>query len=209
MADGGRGKIISLRGYRGAGAKRLQASSEETLIAMIGGGDEDALAELYHRLGRTAYGLAFRIIRDEALAQDAVQEAFLAVWRAAAGFLPERAKPSTWVLTLVHRRAVDVVRREQLRRADPLEVDHDVLDDRAGDEAENVVRRRVVVDALRELPAEQREAIELAYFGGYTQSELAERLDQPLGTIKSRMFTGLATLRDLLGSEAVPEASRN
>src|SRR5947209_779798 len=115
MRAGSEGKIVSLRAYRGTRGKELRESSEETLLALIADGEERALEELYRRLGRAAYGLAFRIVRDEALAQDAVQEAFLAVWRAAAGFLPERAKPSTWVLTLVHRRAVDVVRREQLR----------------------------------------------------------------------------------------------
>jgi RNA polymerase sigma-70 factor (ECF subfamily) len=204
----GEGKIISLRSYRGARSKRLGEASDEVLLDLIGKGDESALAELYRRMGRVAYGLALRIVRDETLAQDAVQEAFLAVWRAAAGFLAERSKPSTWVLTLVHRRAVDIVRREQLRRADALDLEHDVPDPDANDEAEVVVRRRVVRDALRKLPLEQREALELAYFGGYTQSELAERLNQPLGTIKSRMFTGLSRLRDLLGAEALDEASR-
>ena len=209
MKQGGQGKLISLRTHRGGRSKQLHESSEETLLALIGTGDEHALSELYRRLGRVAYGLALRIVRDDALAQDAVQEAFLAVWRAAAGFLPERAKASTWVLTLVHRRAVDVVRREELRRADPLDLEDEGSHPESRDEAETVVRRRVVRDALRQLPPEQREALELAYYGGYTQSELAERLKQPLGTIKSRMFTGLASLRDLLGSEAVGEASRS
>jgi RNA polymerase sigma-70 factor (ECF subfamily) len=133
-----------------------------------------------------------------------VQEAFLAVWRAAGGYLAERSKASTWVLTLVHRRAVDIVRREERRRTDQ-EAEPDLVE--TPDAGETVIRRRVVREALRQLPAEQRETIELAYFGGYTQSELAERLDQPLGTIKSRMFAGMTSLRDLLASETVGEAS--
>ena len=95
--------------------------SDEALLSLVASSDEDALAELYDRFGRVAYGLALRILRDEALAQDAVQEAFLAVWRTADRFLAERAKASTWILTLVHRRAVDLVRREDRRRGEPLE----------------------------------------------------------------------------------------
>jgi len=94
--------------------------SDEALVALVARGDEDALAELYDRIGRIAYGLALRVLRDDRLAEDAVQDGFLAVWRTAAAFRPERAKASTWVLTLVHRRAVDLVRREERRRAEPL-----------------------------------------------------------------------------------------
>ncbi len=94
--------------------------SDEAVVALTARSDEVALAELYDRYGRIAYGLALRVIRDEALAEDAVQEAFLAIWRGASRFVPERAKASTWILTLVHRRAVDLVRREERRRADPL-----------------------------------------------------------------------------------------
>src|ERR687884_842107 len=95
--------------------------SDEAVVALVARSDEDALAELYDRFGRVAYGLALRILRDEALAQDAVQEAFLGIWRSADRFLAERAKASTWILTLVHRRAVDLVRREDRRRGEPLE----------------------------------------------------------------------------------------
>src|SRR5581483_4716266 len=95
--------------------------SEEGLVALVARGDDAALAELYDRVGRVAYGLAYRVLRDERLAEDAVQEGFLAVWRMAAGFSAERAKARTWILTLVHRRAVDLVRREERRRAEPLD----------------------------------------------------------------------------------------
>src|SRR6476646_12015061 len=93
--------------------------SDEAVVALLARSDEAALAELYDRFGRVAYGLALRIVRDTALAEDAVQDAFLAAWRTAASFDPGRGKTSTWLLTLVHRRAVDVVRREERRRSDP------------------------------------------------------------------------------------------
>jgi RNA polymerase sigma-70 factor (ECF subfamily) len=173
--------------------------SDEALVALAARSDDLALAELYDRFGRAAYGLALRVIRDEALAEDAVQEAFLAVWRGAARFVPERAKASTWILTLVHRRAVDVVRREERRRADPLpETGPEAGGPSAADTAWLRAERERVQAALGRLPLEQRQAIELAYYGGFTQSELAERLGEPLGTIKSRMFAGLGRLRELL-----------
>jgi RNA polymerase sigma factor (sigma-70 family) len=176
--------------------------SDEALVALVARSEETALAELYDRIGGTAYGLAYRILRDEALAEDAVQEAFLGLWRSAGSFIPERAKASTWLLTLVHRRAVDLVRREQRRRAEPLESAPEPLEGSAEDAAWLQLERERVQAALAALPDQQREAIELAYYGGYTQSELAERLGEPLGTIKSRMFSGLARLRELLGEGA-------
>jgi RNA polymerase sigma factor (sigma-70 family) len=174
--------------------------SDEALVALVARGDEHALAELYDRVGRIAYGLALRVLRDERLAEDAVQEAFLQVWRSAATYRAERAKASTWVLTLVHRRAVDLVRREERRQAEPL-TDESVLGP-AAEQTEEAAwlrfERERVQAALAELPDVQREALELAYYGGFSQSELADRLGVPLGTIKSRMFAGLSRLRELL-----------
>jgi len=181
--------------------------SDEALLSLVASSDDQALAELYDRFGRVAYGLALRVLRDEALAQDAVQEAFLAVWRSADRFLAERAKASTWILTLVHRRAVDLVRREDRRRGEPLDRAAEPVSPATTEEEATIgFERRVVQEALRQLTPEQREALELGYYGGLTQSELAERLGQPLGTIKSRMFTGLSRLRDLL-AEAGLEGS--
>ena len=184
--------------------KHLAHLSDEALVALVARSDEGALAELYDRVGRLAYGLAFRVLRDDRLAEDAVQEAFLGVWRTAAGFRAERAKASTWILTLVHRRAVDLVRREERRRTEPL--DDETRDAATSESAEDAAwlgfERERVQDALRQLPDTQREAIELAYYGGYSQSELAERLGMPLGTVKSRMFAGLARLRELLDDGA-------
>src|SRR2546426_11261998 len=97
--------------------RELAHLSDEALVALAARSEQSALAELYDRYGRTAYGLALRVLRDQALAEDAVQEAFLAVWRTASRFMPERGKASTWILTLVHRRALGPARREQRPRA--------------------------------------------------------------------------------------------
>jgi RNA polymerase sigma-70 factor, ECF subfamily len=182
---------------RGAAADR----TDEALLAQVAHGEESALAELYERFGRVAYGLALRILRDDRLAEDAVQEAFLTVWRQAASFRADRAKAQTWLLTIVHRRAVDLVRREERRRADTLEPETEPSGTSAEEDAELRDRRSAVQRALAQLPDEQRRPIELAYYGGLTQSELADRLGEPLGTIKSRMFTGLKRLGELLGDE--------
>jgi RNA polymerase sigma-70 factor (ECF subfamily) len=172
--------------------------SDEAVVALVARGEQTALAELYDRHGRVAYGLALRVLRDRALAEDAVQEAFLAVWRGAERYVPERGKATTWIMTLVHRRAVDLVRREERRRAESFEDQHAGVQAGADDDAFRHLERERVQLALRQLPDQQREAIELAYYGGFTQSELAERLGQPIGTIKSRMFAGLSRLRELL-----------
>jgi RNA polymerase sigma-70 factor (ECF subfamily) len=175
--------------------------TEEELLAAIARGDEQALASLYDRFGRVAYGVALRILRDHALAQDAVQDAFLGVWRTAASFDARRGNAQTWLLTLVHRRAVDVVRREARRRTEPLD-DPPIASRESTEEVASVrEQRRAVQSALVQLPADQREALELSYYGGLTQTELAERLGIPLGTVKSRVFAGLAKLRDLLEAD--------
>ena len=179
--------------------RELAHLSDEALVALAARSEQLALAELYDRFGRPAYGLALRILRDEALAEDAVQDAFLALWRTAARFVPEKGKASTWILTLVHRRAVDLVRREERRRADPLDHVPEPGGGSVDEEAWLRLQRERVQGALKQLPDQQREALELAYYGGFSQSELAERLGEPLGTIKSRMFAELARLRELLG----------
>jgi RNA polymerase sigma factor (sigma-70 family) len=177
---------------------RVRERSDEELLDAVASGDDRALAALYDRFGRVAYGLAYRILRDQAFAEDAVQEAFLAVWRSAQSYQRERAKPATWILTLVHRRSVDLVRREDRRRAEALDEAREPATAGVDEEAGIRDRRMAVQQALAQLPEDQRQALELAYYGGLTQSELAERLGVPLGTIKSRMFAGLGRLRELL-----------
>ena len=182
-------------------ADEAREPTDEQVLEAVGRGDDDALGELYDRFGRLAFRLAYRILRDRALAEDAVQEAFLAVWRSADAYKRERAKPSTWILTVVHRRAVDIVRREQSRRGEPLEVAPEPSVGAADEDAVLRDRRAAVQAALTKLPGDQRQALELAYYGGLTQSELAERLGVPLGTVKSRMFAGLGRLRELLAAD--------
>jgi RNA polymerase sigma factor (sigma-70 family) len=196
-----------MREYRKM-ARSFAHLSDEAVVALLARSDDSALAELYDRFGRVAYGLALRVLRDEKLAEDAVQEAFLSAWRNADRFMPERAKASTWLLTLVHRRAVDLVRREDRRRTEPLAEELEpARESSAEEDAWLRFERERVQAALRQLPDQQREALELAYYGGFSQSELAERLGQPVGTIKSRMFTGLARLRELLAEPGTGETA--
>ena len=183
--------------------RELAHLSDEAVVALMARSDDIALAELYDRFGRIAWGLALRVLRDDELAEDAVQDAFLSAWRTASRFVPERGSARTWLLTLVHRRAVDVVRRQERRRAEPLEHAREPASGAADDAAILRLERERVQTALAQLPDREREAIELAYYGGFTQSELAERLGQPLGTIKSRMFAGLKRLRELLAESGL------
>src|ERR1700739_881274 len=155
----------------GAMPRELAHLSDEAVVALAARSDDIAFAELYDRYGSVAYGLALRVLRDEALAEDAVQDAFLAIWRGASRFVPERAKASTWILTLVHRRAVDLVRREERRRTDSLDTAPEQETPETTDESAWLrFERERVQEALRKLPDQQREAIELAYYGGFTQS---------------------------------------
>src|SRR3954453_2779358 len=158
--------------------------SDEAVVALLARSDESALAELYDRFGRVAYGLALRILRDDKLAEDAVQEGFLTAWRNADRFIPERGKASTWLLTLVHRRSVDLVRREDRRRAEPLtDSAYRPSSGSAEDDAWLRFERERVQSALRQLPDQQREALELAYYGGFTPSALPARLRHTPGRI--------------------------
>lgn len=173
----------------------------ETIIALTANGDERALGELYDRFGKLAYGLALRVARDPGLAEDAVQEAFLSIWRSAPKFDPARGAARAWVATLTYRRAIDLVDRTARRR----EQATDELPETGGPSTADVAAQREeqqrVRQALASLPDAQKQALELAYYRGYSQSEIATRLAVPLGTIKTRVFSGLARLRLLLATE--------
>lgn len=183
----------------------LAGVTDATLLEHIVNRSAEALAQLYDRFGRPAYSLARRICVDEALAEDVVQETFLVVWRDPGRFDPDRGAVSSWLLTLVHHRAVDAVRREatRRRRTVPPSADGEDWNVPPGPGADQAALGAVVAgkvrDALAELPADQREALALAYFGGYTQREVASLVGVPLGTVKSRMFAGTRKLRTLLG----------
>ena len=178
------------------------APADVLLVARCASGDEGALAELYDLFGRASYALALRIVRDASQAEDVVQEAFLDLWRNAARFDPSRSRPASYLLTFVHRRAVDLVRREQARPQRGGGVED--IAERAGSEdvaGSLVVREQgaSVRAALADLPGPQRQVLELAYFNGLSQSEIAEHLGEPLGTVKSRTHVALSRLRELLG----------
>jgi RNA polymerase sigma-70 factor, ECF subfamily len=165
-------------------------------------GDQAAFAELYDATSKRVYGLALRVVRDPAQAEEVAQEAFLEVWRTSARFDAERGSALSWLMTLCHRKAVDRVRsaeastrRDTSYHQQTQPIDHDVTADavQASLEAQRV---RKALDGLTEV---QREAIELAYFGGYTHTEVAGILDLPVGTAKTRIRDGLIRLRDKMG----------
>lgn len=178
------------------------ATERETSAALaerLQGGGSDALEEIYDSYGSRCYALAYRVLGDAPLAEDAVQEAFLALWRAPERFDAARGSLLTFLLTLTHRRAVDVLRREAHQRRG--RVTPEVLDevpasdaDVAG-QAETGVQGEVIREALVGLPQPQREALTLAYFQGYTQREIAAITNVPLGTVKTRMLAGVRRLR--------------
>lgn len=184
------------------GEGRLEHLSDHGLLALVGRGDREAFARLYDMYGGAAYSLALRIVRDRDLAADVVQNAFLAVWTQARTFDSSRGQPSTWILTMTHHKAVDIVRREERRRTEPLDDAPAAADPEPAVEHQawlGVAREQIAV-ALARLPDPHREVIELAYFAGYTQSELAERLAVPIGTVKSRTFAAMNALRDALAA---------
>jgi RNA polymerase sigma factor (sigma-70 family) len=175
---------------------------DRALVARVTEGDGGALEALYGRYGRACYGLARRILVDEQLAQDAVQEVFLAVWRDASKFDASRGGFSTWLLTMTHHKSVDSVRREEnLRKRRTTD---DVLEHRESDAPQvddavwSLLRRERVRKVLSTLPDAQREALTLAYFGGYTQREISGLTQTPLGTVKTRMLAGMRRMKESL-----------
>lgn len=174
---------------------------DEILLQRLALGDEAAFALLYDRYGKPAYSLAFRILGDGSDAEDVVQEAFLNIWRMARSFDMRRGNARTWILSVIHHRAVDIYR---LRRGKPqmnLPSDFQQPLIEAGEvwqEVANNLDREAIERALGKLPEEQRKAIELAYFAGYTHMEIAEITQMPLGTVKSRIRIGMEKLRNLL-----------
>lgn len=176
------------------------SDEDSRLIERLAGGELDALHELYERHKSMAYAIALRITGNSAAAEDAVQDAFLGAWRNAGRYVAGRASVRTWLLTIVHRRAIDAVRR---RRPDvSVELDETVVESLAvpdvWEEVAIGLDRATVTAAMAEISGVQREAIELAYFEGLTQTEIATRTGVPLGTVKSRLRLGLVGLRRVL-----------
>ena len=182
--------------------KAYRGLADGQLVQLVAQKDAGALESLYERYGKAAYSLARRILTEGTLAQDVVQEVFLSLWRNAERFDAGRGTVATYLLSMTHHRAVDVVRREEnLRRwrttDEGLEHEPDPKA-RVEDEIELGERRAEVRAALAELPPAQREALLLAYLGGYTQREVAALVGVPLGTVKTRMAAGMRKLREAL-----------
>lgn len=172
------------------------------LLKAAAKGDQQAFAALYNAVSSRVYGLAVRVVRDPAQAEEVSQEAFLEIWRMAGRFDPERGSPLAWMLTIVHRKAVDRVRSaEAATRRDTSYHQHNqpVAHDATAEAAHASLEARRVRAALNTLTVVQREALELAYFGGYTHTEVASLLDLPVGTAKTRIRDGLIRLRDTMG----------
>jgi RNA polymerase sigma-70 factor (ECF subfamily) len=172
--------------------------ADEDLMALVEGGDSGAFAGLYDRHGRAAYSLAYRMAGERQAAEDLVQDAFLDVWRAAGSYKAERGSVRTWVLSIVHNRGIDQLRSAASRRRvqDRVEATASISQpSEAFSEAWRNSQRSQVRKALEDLPAEQLQVLELAYFSGYTHTEIADLLGLPLGTVKGRMRLGLKKIR--------------
>lgn len=171
----------------------------ELLVGRIARGDAQAFEFLYDELSASVYGLARRVVRDPTRAEDVTQEVFLEVWRKAARFDRALGKAKTWVMTIAHRRAVDAVRRnEAAKRSDQQGAPDEVSHDEPGDAVVAAEEHGSVRRCMETLTDLQLESVRLAYFNGYTYSEVASLLDKPLPTIKTRMRDGLIRLRDCL-----------
>ena len=183
------------------------AARDLPLIRRIAAGEEAAVAELYDRYGRVLYAVVYRVVGERADAEEVVMEAFAQVWREAPKFTPDRGSVAAWLTMIARSRALDLVRSRQRRERLTTEAARDDADrapamsQRRPDPShavEHGERQRRVAEALATLSPPQRDAIELAYFEGLSQSEIAERLKEPLGTIKTRMRLGMIKLRDAL-----------
>lgn len=175
------------------------------LLVRTAAGDQDAFAELYDMLSSRVFGLILRVLVDRAQSEEVLQEVFLEIWQSAGRFAANRGQGRSWIMTIAHRRAVDRVRASQASSDRDVRVGiRDFAPDVDG-VAETIEMRddaRRVADALGRLPEAQREAIALAYYGGYSQSEIAALVGAPLGTVKTRMRDGLSRLRMDMGVHA-------
>jgi RNA polymerase sigma-70 factor (ECF subfamily) len=183
-------------------ASGSSATSLADLLRRSGRGDQAAFVELYDAMAARVYGLTVRVVRDPAQAEEVSQEAFLEIWRTAGRFDVGRGSAVSWILTITHRKAVDRVRsaeassrRDTTYHRESFTPDHDST----SDEAQASLEARRVRQALNSLTDVQREALELAYFSGYTHTEVASMLDLPVGTAKTRIRDGLIRLRDTMG----------
>ena len=185
------------------GAEPIDHAGE--LLQRVAQGDQGAFARLYDMLSPRVFGLILRVLVDRSQSEEVLQEVFLEVWQSASRFAPNRGQGRSWILTIAHRRAVDRVRSAQASTDRDVKAglrDLDVAHDGVAEQVELRVEGERVAAALSTLPEVQKEALTLAYYGGYSQSEIAALVGAPLGTIKTRMRDGLSRLRDAMGVTA-------
>jgi len=183
-------------------------ASDEALLRRIARAEPQALSELYDRYGRLVFSLAVRVVGEGEAAEEITQDVFVQVWRKAYTYRPDLGRPLTWLVSIARHRAIDALRRRRVRPPGSLDgIDLEDAPLKSGDDqapplqAELEQARERLRRALASLPEEQRSALLLAYFGGLSHRELAERLDQPIGTVKTRLRLGLQKLRQLLESD--------
>lgn len=197
-----RGHLESASGQRQAPSPGSATAELNELLKLSGRGDEAAFAELYDATSARAYGMAVRVIRDPSQAEEVAQEAFLEIWRTASRYDAAKGSPVSWILTIVHRKAVDRVRSAEAsnRRDTSYHQGNQTPEhDSTAEAAQASMEARRVRQALDSLTEVQRQALELAYFKGYTHTEVASLLDLPVGTAKTRIRDGLIRLRDTMG----------
>lgn len=184
------------------------ALDDEELVSLIGAKDRYALEEFYARYSGPVYSLAMQMLGDSGAAEEVAQDSFFNVWRRASSYRPDRGKVSTWLFSIAHHRVVDETRRRKRHEEIQSAQDVALLAEQAGESADPAgfvigqMRRSKIKEALDGLRPEQRDVVVFAYYGGLTQSEIARKLDQPLGTVKTRMRLGLRALREVMGSQA-------
>ncbi len=189
----------------------MDSVQDEELAARVGRGDEAGLGLLYDRYARVVYSLALKMVRNQQIAEELTQEVFVRVWQQASTYSREKGRFSNWLFGIAHHLAIDELRR---RKARPQQVyDNpdapssllDVTDNAPGpdEQAFGGIRREYIIEALAQLPVPQREVLEMSYFGGLTQSEIADQQGEPLGTIKTRTRLGLQRLRTNLSAQGV------
>ena len=177
---------------------------DKQLITLIAHGEKDALEAFYDRYARLVFSLSRYMLRDHGLAEEATQDIFLTLWLKASRYNPQRGTPRTWFMSVAHHRVIDLIRSRKRSAQSSDQVPHDLLDlepsssHNTEQEAYRNLAREEILAAMTNLPREQREVILLAYFEGYSQSEIASKLDQPLGTVKTRARLAMQKLRVLL-----------
>lgn len=190
--------------HAGWRAEPASPVEDATLLQRVEHGDEAALEAVYQRYGGACFRLARRILDERQLAEDVVQQVFLALWQGS-GYDPARGAVSTWLLSVTHHKAVDMLRRESGRRrrlaGDQELIERQIAGPGPADKAWATLRAERTREALRSLSAEHREVLLLAYYGGYTQREIADMTGLPLGTVKSRTLHAMRRLRSHLGGE--------